>query len=242
MKKGINVGVNLVLGLATLGLIVAGVHLIIGSGQLYQESVAFTKEMMTAKVPAVSAPPYSLIKDSYAQALLFFTLAAGLLIITILLPRIQTFNIGTGGINVTLSQIQENLQNLTQQTNSLQQQLVRPVMPLSKGIREEMLASMETKIKVIVNNKDGRKIYATKEPSGTEFKYKVIVEATDSNKPLQGLVTFHLPEYFTYAEPQILAVNGKAVLQFVSPGPFLIGATIVKEGIDLTEDLAKATT
>jgi hypothetical protein len=251
MKKEISVGVYIVLALATIGLIGAGVYLIIECRELYRESVAFTKEMMTAKVPTVTAPPYTLVKDSYAQALLFFTLAAGLLIITIMLPRIQAFNIGAGGINVTLSQIQENLQSLTQQTNSLQQQSVRPIVSVQEEIRQAMPATINdagqqerlAPQRKATGNKEkgGRKIYASKQPVGDGIKYEVIVESTDSNKPLQGLVAFHLPSYFINKEPQIAAVNGKAVLQFMAPRSFVIGATVVKEGIDLTLDLAEAT-
>ncbi len=49
------------------------------------------------------------INQGYTEALMYFSVAAGILLLAGLLPRLSTFNISTNGVSGTLSQIKEEL-------------------------------------------------------------------------------------------------------------------------------------
>ncbi|MBL7756512.1 MAG: hypothetical protein JNL59_03930, partial [Chitinophagaceae bacterium] len=64
--------VFIILMLIFAALTVAGINVIRQSEKVYETSVTFSQK--TLEKPAVTPPSYGIVKDGYAQALLYFTL------------------------------------------------------------------------------------------------------------------------------------------------------------------------
>lgn len=260
---------TVIFAIVIAGLIFTGVKLISQSNDIYNQSyeqsnLATQKLIDTSfkKTITVPVPNYASVKDGYTQALLYFTLAVGTLLIALLLPRLQTFNISpTGGLSVTLKDVQQKVENLITQANSIQADSAGPG---GKKKTEELQAEVKEKINEskkglhftgVDNNDDPqkgrwgglsernkRKINAVVNESNIKDYYKITltVNSTDSNFPLTGLVKFHLHNTFINPDPVITVQEGKAVLNLSKVyGAFTVGAE-ADEGKTLLElDLAE---
>lgn len=126
-----NILLNTLLILVFLILMISGYGIIVQSNDIYKQSYN-QSEVVTKKVidssfkksVTIPAPSYTIIKDGYGQALSFFTLALGALFLILLLPRLQNFSISTTGINITLKELQSDVDSLKTQNNALQEKLV----------------------------------------------------------------------------------------------------------------------
>ena len=250
--------INIVLGLIFLSLVYVGVRLITQSENLSARS--FTTVLQngptvtavpsgpgaTAKPNPVIAPNYSVTKDGYSQALSFFMLAIGCVIMMLLLPRLQNLSIGPAGINLTLQNLQQSLSNMVQQSNTIQATSAGPggmIQPSGPDQIKQMLASLlpEEKLKLEASEiedsqkgrwgeepeRNSRRLSATVSgpKSNGFFGALITVENTSPNIPLTGIVKFHLHHSFKNPNPVIAVQNGKAVLELKKVlGPFTIGA------------------
>jgi len=214
-------------------LILAGIMLIVRSEMVYKDSYELTKNVLAAtqnKMNSGQLPNYSGIKDGYSQALSFFILAFGCIIVMLLLPRLQAFTISpTGGVSVTLQNLQQNVNSLMQQTNTLQATStgVGGIKP-SEKITEVATGNLENASLFAKNKNDpqkgkcggkktdnDRRISASVSETSAAGLFKVLltVESTNTNNPMSGIVKFHLHPTFSNPNPIIAVRNGKAVLE-----------------------------
>jgi hypothetical protein len=87
---GNNKIIQILLVVIALVLIAAGIIIIKDSYQVYQE--ALSKDKLTN---------FNLLQQGYAQALSYFYLALGVILVNLLLPRLQSITL-PGGISLTL--------------------------------------------------------------------------------------------------------------------------------------------
>ena len=256
----------IVIALVFAGLLVAGLLLIGQSNQMYKDSKDVTEKMLTAKAAAIVQPSYTAVKDGYAQALLFFTLALGALLIGLLLPRIQNLSISpVTGITLQLKELQQNVDNVIKQANTAQEVSVG-----SGGIKPEALRALTAEKKSAIlpadeskgsldetdpqknqwggeAEKDGRRLSASVSKSSYPGYYEVLlkIESFGDYPPLSGLATFHLHPTFRNPDPVVVVNDGKAILHLKKVyGAFTVGAEVDQGGktkleLDLAE-LAKA--
>lgn len=246
----------IILGTALLGLVVGGLLLIIQSNKIYNQSYDITSKVLDPsynKTITIPTPSYASIKEGYGQALSFFTLALGALFLIILMPRLQNFNIGPTGINVTLKDIQQNLANVVKQQNSMQASSVGEgsIKPLHAMVQVERQNANEDKQKIEQifidtqkgkwggkSKSNGKFIQAVIHDSEFAGFFKVILTVKTTNgEPLKGIVKFHLHESFINPNPVITPVNGEATLTLRKVDcAFTVGAE-TEDGTELELDL-----
>ncbi len=248
--------VFIILMLIFAALTVAGVNVIRQSEKVYKSSVIFSEK--TLDKPAISPPGYSIIKDGYAQALLFFTLAIGVCLFALLSDRLTSISLSpTGGINLILKDIASQVKSLTQVSNEQQRISVgaggSAPQPLIRHLREEnkatgLIDDIEKSHQATDSQKgrwggsavsNGRTLSAFIDPDDDGlFKVRLEVSSTDPGKPLKNLVRFHLIDNFKNPDPSIIPIGGKAVLLLDKVyGPFTVGAEIDQEDTQLELDL-----
>lgn len=248
--------VFIILMLIFTALTVAGVNIIRQSEKVYEQSVAFSEK--TLEKPAVTPPSYSAVKDGYAQALLYFTLAIGVCLFALFSDRLTSISLSpTGGINLILKDLASQVKSLTQVSNEQQRISVgaggSAPQPLIRHLREEnkvigLIGDIEKSHQITDNQKgrwggsavsNGRSLSAFIYPDDDGlFKVRLEVSSTDPGKPLKNLVRFHLIDNFKNPDPAIIPVNGKAVLLLDKVyGPFTVGAEIDQENTQLELDL-----
>lgn len=259
---------NKVMWIAFFFLIGVGVALLIQSNiiydQSYKQSDLIAKKMLDtsfrkaaqALIP-IPAPSYATIKDGYSQALFFFTLALGALLLILLFPRLQTFSISpTGGINITLKDLQEQVTQLKIQNNELQAKTTeegggKTINEVKahevKIMMDENKKTSTTIINDLQKNRWGgkpenndRRLSATVRNSLYPSFYEVDITVTGTKeKPLTGLVNFHLHNTFKNSDPTIAVINGKATLLLKRVyGAFTVGAETDNGVTRLELDLA----
>jgi hypothetical protein len=214
--------IGLILGVA---LVIAGILLINTSGEVYATSLK-------------STPAFGTIKEGYAGALLYFTLALGVLLLGLLFPRLQ--NISFGGISLTLRDLPAKMDNIARQVNALQSGSAGP-----GGSRMAALASKEippdqakTRTKNWEDVRTGEQgqlhIIAGPLSANGSCRVTATVQASGKRPPLEGLVQFHLAEDFANPNPVILAIDGKAELQLERVlGPFILSAEVRGEKLSI---------
>ena len=220
--------VVLIIGLAlAIALVVNGKNLIDDSQVKYKESVVYSN----GKPPL--APAYTLVKDGYAQALLYFTLALGVLLLGLLFPRLQM--IGFGGISLTLRDLPAKVDKVARQINALQS-----VSAGAGGVRtkEAVLESTKIRDENWEHTKTGRQLqlHVLVTPPASNGNYQVTATARSAGKrpPLEDVVYFHLTGNFFNPDPIILAIDGQAVLTLDKVlGPFVLSATWDDETISI---------
>lgn len=230
-------------------LIFFGIRLIIITSGVYEQSLKLATEHKTPQYLCTTC-----IKDGYAQALLFFTLALGILFLIFLLPRLQT--ISFGGINISLKELQQDIQNLKVQSNQIQETITDS--GGGKSISVIQLQNMKNEVlenKIQTSDNDphkgkwgglsesnGRKISAavSKSPVPGLYRVSITVVSVKPDKPLKGFVQFHLHPTFRNPDPVIAVSKGKAVLnlKFVY-GAFTVGAEADNGDTALELDLAE---
>ena len=113
----------IVAAIFVLGFLLCGIFLIVDAKTQYQKSIDYTERTIkdTSHTQRLNfAPNFTVVKDGYAEALMYFSLALGVIVLVLLLPRLQGINIGTGGINLTLKDLPQTVAALTTQTNAIQ--------------------------------------------------------------------------------------------------------------------------
>lgn len=245
------------------GLLAAGIVIIVRSESIYKDSLNLTTRALNAngnKQANGILPNYTIVKDSYSQALSFFTLAIGCIIVMFLLPRLQNLSIGPSGINVSLQSLQANMNSLLQQNNGLQAnsagsggivpaKLTYKIKPLkvSLQLEENLEHTITPPLATIaeVPEKNSRAISATVQNSDVEgfFQVAITVKSTDpNNDPLTGTVKFHLHPNFQNPNPVIAVQDKTAVLQLKKvQGPFIVSAITDDGKTTLTLNLGKET-
>lgn len=248
--------VFIVLMLIFAALTFAGINVIQQSEKVYETSVVFSEK--TLDKLAVTSPGYSIVKDGYAQALLYFTLAIGVCLFALLSDRLTSISFSpAGGISVVLKDIASQVRSLTQLSNEQQRISVgaggSAPQPLIRHLREEnkvigLINDIEKSHQITDSQKgrwgssavsNGRTLSALIYPDDDGlFKVRLEVSSTDPGKPLKNLVRFHLIDNFKNPDPAIIPINGKAVLLLDKVyGPFTVGAEIDQEGTQLELDL-----
>lgn len=248
--------VFIILMLIFAALTIAGVNVIRQSEKVYESSVTFSEK--TLGKPAVISPGYSIVKDGYAQALLYFTLAIGVCLFALLSDRLTSISLSpTGGINLILKDLASQVNSLTQVSNEQQRVSVgaggSAPQPLIRRLREGnkmigLIGDIEKSHQITDSQKgrwgglpvsNGRSLSAFIYPDADGlFKVRLEVSSTDPDKPLKNLVRFHLIDNFKNPDPVIIPINGKAVLMLDKIyGPFTVGAEIVQEDTQLELDL-----
>jgi hypothetical protein len=244
-----------------LVLVVAGIYLVIESKNNYDQSRQQYKELSekffdsSFKKPInLVSPSYSVVRDGYSQALSYFMLALGLLLLVFLLPRLQNLSIGPSGINLTLKDLQQTVGALVSQTNTIQSNLAG-----EGGIRPGGRGTIKTATKGAGKMNEGledpqkgkwggeaernsRKMSATVKESAFPGFYvvNITVESTDPEKPLEGVVKFHLHDTFLNPDPVIAVKDRKAVLKLTKVwGAFTVGAEADNGKTTLELDLAE---
>ena len=213
-------------------LVVGGIEVINNSQDIYNASVEYNNHVDTTKHPGQTAmaPAYTAVKEGYAQALLYFTLAVGVLLMGFFFPRLQ--NITFGGIGLTLRDIPVKMDNLARQVNALH--------AASTGEGGQHMETMVLKqtlpglsnVKTAGWTKDAEaghhKMHVAVSKSALDgyYEVKATVSSMDSRHfPLTGLVTFHLDKNFSNPDPMIAVLDGKAVLELDKVvGPFMLVA------------------
>ena len=253
---------NTTITIALLGLVFIGVWLIIQSHNIYNQSYEITQKILDTSYKkqgvTLQAPNYASIKDGYGQALSFFTLALAALFIVLLLPRLQTFSISpTGGISVTLKDLQEQVTQLKIQNNELQAKTADE----GGGKTFDETKAHEVKIMMTENKKASNKIASDPQKNQWGGKsesndrrlsavvrksllpsfYEVDLTVTGTKeKSLTGLVTFHLHDTFKNPDPTIAVINGEATLSLKRVyGAFTVGAEADNAVTRLELDLAE---
>jgi hypothetical protein len=240
-------------------LVYAGTMLIRSSNKIYEQSYQQSEKLIAkaldpsfSKAPMIIPPGYSIIKDGYTQATSIFLVALGICLFLFLFPRLQNFSIGPGGINLTLKDLQQNVELLMKQANVVQAETTG-----EGGLKAKDAAfSKESKMirtrdvdeddpqkgkwgRRAVNN--FRKISAEVENTQWDrfYSVRITVESTNAKFPLRGLVRFHLHDTFKNADPVIIARDNKAVLKLSKVyGAFTVGAEADDGETKLELDLA----
>lgn len=252
----------ILMGCAFFGLVAAGLTMIWQSNVIYDQSYRMTEKLIANKSTPVTPPSYSIVKDGYGQSLLYFTLALGVLIIALLLPRIQNVTISpTGGISLLLNnvtQLKEEVENLQLQANSLQETSVgeggrtkasitvrnAELERMGPGINDQSIYDLDPNKGMWggVKRKNDREITATVKQALVQgyFEVELFVKSTDSNNPLKGLVKFHLHPTFKNPDPVIAVQNGEAILRLNKVyGAFTVGVEADDGKTNLEIDLAE---
>ncbi|HLK31329.1 MAG TPA: pYEATS domain-containing protein [Puia sp.] len=242
------------------GLIFAGIRLIDQSNEIYQKSIYYMEKSIndsTLKGKPNFAPNYTAVKDGYTESLLYFTLALGVILLVVLLPRLQNISIGATGVNVTLKDLPQKVDALIKQTNDIQAASVGTG-GITKATEKDIIKTEELKTTNIgsesytndpqknkwggLAERNGRKLSATVVPSNSPgyYELEITVASTDDRTPLIGVVKFHLHNTFYNPDPIISALNNKAVLKLTKVyGAFTVGAE-ADDGQTLLElDLAQ---
>lgn len=248
--------VFIILMLIFAALIVAGINVIRQSEKVYETSVTFSQK--TLEKPAVTPPSYGIVKDGYAQALLYFTLAIGVCLFALLSDRLTSITFSpSGGVSLILKDLASQVKSLTQVSNEQQRVSVgaggSAPQPLIKHLREGnkvigLLGDIEKSHQITDSQKgrwggsavsNGRTLSAFIYPDDDGlFKVRLEVSSTDPGKPLKNLVRFHLIDNFNNPDPAIIPIDGKAVLLLDKVyGPFTVGAEIAEEETQLELDL-----
>jgi len=248
--------VFIVLILIFAALTVAGINVIRQSEKIYEQSVAFSEKALDK---SISTPPsYSTVKDGYAQALFYFTLAIGVCFLALLSDRLTNISFSpAGGITLSLKDLTKQVQSLAQVSNEQQRVSVggggSAAQQLISHFRDEktkigLFDNLEKSQQVSDNQKgrwgglpvrNERKLSAFifHDKEGL-FKVRLEVSSTNSRKPLKSLVRFHLLDNFKNPDPAIIPVEGKAILVIDNVyGPFTVGAEIADEDTQLELDL-----
>lgn len=248
--------VFIILMLIFVALSVAGINVIRQSEKAYETSVAFS--LKTLDKPAVTPPGYSVVKEGYAQALLYFTLAIGVSFFALLSDRLTNISFSpSGGINLSLKDLTQQVQSLARVSNEQQRVSVggggSAAQQLISHFRDEktkigFFDNLEKSHQLTDNQKgrwggvpvrNGRKLSACifHDKEGL-FKVRLEVSSTNPRKPLKSLVRFHLLDNFKNPDPAIIPVEGKAILVIDNVyGPFTVGAEIADEDTQLELDL-----
>jgi hypothetical protein len=200
------------------------------------------------------------VKDGYGQALMYFGFAIAVLLVIALLPRIQSLSLSpTGGINVTLKDLKDNVDTLVKQTNTIQSSSVgegggKKTKATTRGFTNETAeptrsAGNESHPDDPQKGKWGglaerndKILKAKVEPSAVKGLYEVTltVESTNPKSPLKGFVKFHLHNTFRNPDPVIAVQNDKAVLKLTRVyGAFTVGAEADDGQTWLEKDLAE---
>jgi hypothetical protein len=238
-------------------LVCVGIRLIIRTESDYQVAYDFTTAMLkdkNAKSFNGQLPSYAGVKDGYSQALNFFMLAFGCTVVIMVLPRLQTFSIGTTGVNVTLQSLQQTVNSLVQQNNNAQTRSTGVGGIKSAQTLQELKGQPLASISLLSGNDDpqkgrwggnaiagDRKISADIKESSFKglFEVTLTVESTNDLNPLTGIVLFHLHPTFDNPDPAIAVTNGKAVLRLKQVyGAFTVGAELDNRKTQLELDLA----
>jgi hypothetical protein len=257
--------IYIVSALMIIALIFAGTNLITQSNSGYKKSMEYTDFALkdsVLKAKSTFAPNYSIVKDGYTEALLYFTLALGIIILVVLLPRLQNVSIGTGGINLTLKDLPQKVDDLIKQTNAIQASSTGE--GGIKGIKKQNMQESLHESKFLdynlkekkeeynddpqkgkwggINERNERRISGEVVPSKTAGLYKVTIKVESTNKdiPLKGLVKFHLHDSFHNPDPIISVEDGLAVLRLSKVfGAFTVGAEADNGQTILELDLAE---
>jgi hypothetical protein len=244
-------GILVTVALSLIGLLFIGlgVYLIYSSHQVYQQSVDITLGALKntrGLSNAGQVPSYTSIKDGYGQALFYFILALGCIVLVLLLPRIQTFSIGPGGVNVTLQALQQTVNALATQGNGQAASsagaggIPAPGAAMVKAVLPAVSADPQ-KGKwggKAINN--GRMLSAQVTPAAIKgyFKVYIRVESIDPAEPLNGVVQFHLHPSFDNPNPVITVQQGVALLNLKKAvGHFTLGAECDNSATKLELDL-----
>jgi hypothetical protein len=225
---------TIVAGLALAStLIVAGILLIDNSQRVYNKSVEYTdtvnKNEALLKYRSTLLPAYSAVKDGYAQALMYFSLAIGILLLALLFPRLQ--NISFGGISLTLRDLPAKMDNIARQVNALQSGSAgpggSPTMAIaSKKIPADRATARSENWEAVKTGEQVQLhvIVSPPSPNGN-CRVTATVQAAGNHPRLEGLVRFNLAEDFANSNPVILSIDGKAELHLDKVfGPFVLSA------------------
>jgi hypothetical protein len=256
-----NAGLYIIVGVVFVSLITIGIMLMIQSHKIYDQSYQQSGKLAERvfdttfkKQITLITPNYTSIKDGYGQALPFFTLAIGVLLFLMLLPRLQNLSIGPGGINLTLKDLQQNVETLIKHANSMQAESVGEggrkvvsgdielIKKESKGSDDKFPNDPQKGKWGGEAEKNYRKLSAVVTDSNHPGFYivKIKVESTNKKFPLTGIVKFHLHDTFINPNPVTVAENGIAVLNLTKVyGAFTAGVETDDGDTKLELDLAE---
>ena len=244
------------IGLTFICLTVTGIVLIAQSNQMYKHSVLLAEKVLNppaGQAPLAITPAYTLIRDGYAQALMFFSMALGALFLLPLLPRLQNLSIGPSGITLALRDVQQNLNAVIKQANSIQSTSAgqggkMKIQGDAEVAPENIKLARDTDDDPQKNKWGGkaennfRKLSAVVDETEWRGYYKVdiTVESTNKDFPLGSIVKFHLHPTFSNPDPVIAVEAGKAVLKLKKVyGAFTVGAEADDGQTKLELDLAR---
>ena len=139
----------ILLVLAALSLVYTGFNLILKSIDVYSDSKNYLgvaiKADTSLKGKITTVPNYSTIKEGYSEALLYFTLALGVILLAVLLPRLQSLSFG--GVTITLKDLQEQVNDLKTQGNDLTEKYLDVEIPKDQSKNKTELEKEEIKPK-----------------------------------------------------------------------------------------------
>ena len=242
-----------VLILLSLGFGITGYRLIIISNDQYLKSIEYTNivlkdPLLLGKVNFT--PNYSVIKDGFSEALLYFTLALGVIILMALLPRLQNINIVSTGISLALNSLPGKLDDIAKQTNAIQANSVgdggiktkrfieNPPNQLSNTFPNDPQKGKWGGLSEV--NERVLKAQVQHSSLSGLFTVKITVESTNSKNQLRGIVKFHLHNSFINPNPIITVINGTASLNLNKVyGAFTVGAEVDDGNTLLELDLSE---
>lgn len=248
---------SIILIVAIIGFVLLGFEILRSSNTMYEQSVQQANlwngkllDSSFKKQFPIVPPSYATIRDGYNQAMSFFMLAFGGLLLLLLLPRMQNISIGPGGVSMTLKDLQQTVNTLIAQTNSIQAASTgeggkTKIADVPKEYLSEKVDHPDDPQKGKWGGKSEnnmRKLSAKVSESIIPglFVVRIMVESTSAKFPLEGLVKFHLHNTFLNPDPVIVARENKAVLKLSKVwGAFTVGVETDDGTTKLELDLAE---
>lgn len=210
--------------------------------------------MLRIGVRLVNQPSTDAFKETYDTAYNYFILSGGIISLAFFLPRLQNLTIK----DITIS-VKEELEQVKEQLNEMEEKSTdvggkqgsNPNPEELKKSKRSMIHDIQGKTKINPDDPQkglwggsskskGRELSATVKPLSLGFySIRLVVKSTNENKPLKGLVKFHLHDTFSNQDPVIATKDGIAELNLTAWGAFTVGAETDNGATRLELDLSE---
>lgn len=195
------------------------------------------------------------VKDKMETAFKYYALLLGVILVTLLLPRIKSFTANSTGISFDTYEKKIMNQDVEKNLDPAARDKVTLNTDTHAMKIAELTETEKTAAPAVVQYEDdpqkgkwggkaeanGRKISAIVTPSPLSkelFDITLTVSASSTGKLLEGFVVFHLHPTFTNSRPVIYVINGVAELKLQAWGAFTVGVEADNGSTKLELDLA----
>lgn len=196
------------------------------------------------------------VNDRLEGTYKYFILLFGVMLATILIPRIKSVKATTSGLEVdTYEKVQRNKREEENLSPPPKDEVPIETKRSQQGMRDAQHGLRDDATQILSYTSDPqkkkwgekaevnfRRLTATVKQSSISkelFDIELKVISTNSDSPLKGSVIFHLHPTFSNSTPEIYVINGVAQLKLKAWGAFTVGAVadngITKLELDLAE-------